>query len=354
MTIAIGPFETNRSGASYPVGSGTTLIFGADYGHSGFVTPMARFQFFDALGTTARGPIVFIRMAGTFQSGLSNGFQETQSIFGQPSSDGTVSGALGNAVKGGLDAVYKQIVGAAGTAAGFIGSAGQSGKAQYEFMTRKVLNTFQQLIYQGPTFRRFTLPFTMKPTSKEEAEKMIQIIQSFRIASSPKGAGDNLTLKVKDANKSVTELADPPAPGGADAPAPEPVTGFTQTEIDQLFGGGNNGTSSLDGPSTSASNFSFGYPDMCRFEIVLQKGAYGGGTNDTFLTQVFSSEYCVIENVQVDYGGQNKMVFFSPEGATGGKYYPSEVTLSIQLRETSLPTDGAVFTDHSNGTRTIF
>jgi hypothetical protein len=336
----------------YPVGTNVTLIFGADYGHSGFVTPMARFQFFDALGTTAKGPIVFIRMAGTFQSGLSNGFQETQSIFGQPNSDGTVSGALGNAVKGGLDAVYKQIVGAAGTAAGFIGSAGSSGKAQYEFMTRKVLNTFQQLIYQGPTFRRFTLPFTMKPTSMEEAEKMIQIIQSFRIASSPKGAGDNLTLKVKDANKSVTELADPPAPGGADAPAPEPVTGFTQTEIDQLFGGGNSGTSSLDeGSRTSASNFSFGYPDMCRFEIVLQKSPGGA---DAFLTQVFSSEYCVIENVQVDYGGQNKMVFLTPEGATGGKYYPSEVTLSIQLRETSLPTDGAVFTDHSNGTRTIF
>ena len=90
---------------------------------------------------------------------------------------------------------------------------------------------------------------------------------------------------------------------------------------------------------------------MCRFEIVLQKSP---GGSDAFLTQVFSSEYCVIENVQVDYGGQNKMVFLTPEGVTGGKYYPSEVTLSIQLRETSLPTDGAVFTDHSNGTRTIF
>jgi hypothetical protein len=350
MTIAIGPFETNRSAAAYPVGSGTTLIFGADYGHSGFVTPMARFQFFDALGTTARGPIVFIRMGGTFQSALANGFQETQSIFGQPSSDGTVSGALGSAVKGGLDAVYKQIAGAAGSAAGFIGSAGLSGKAQYEFMTRKVLNTFQQLIYQGPTFRRFTLPFTMKPTSMQEAEKMVQIIQSFRIAASPKGAGDNITLKVKDANNTVNQQAGQPAPDPNAPPAEE--TGFTQTEIDELFGGGNNGAVSLDqGSRVSVSNFSFGYPDMCRFEIVLQKSP---GASDTFLTQVFSSEYCVIENVQVDYGGQNKMVFFSPEGATGGKYYPSEVTLNISLRETSLPTDGAVYTDHQNATRTIF
>ena len=217
-------------------------------------------------------------------------------------------------------------------------------------MTRKVLNTFQQLIYQGPTFRRFSLPFTMKPTSMQEAEKMVQIIQSFRIASSPKGAGDNLTVAVKDPGNTVSQKADQPAPD-PNAPAVE-ETGFTQTEIDNLFGGGNNGAVALDdGGRASVSNFSFGYPDMCRFEIVLQKSP---GGSDTFLTQVFSSEYCVIENVQVDYGGQNKMVFFSPEGATGGKYYPSEVTLNISLRETSLPTDGAVYTDHQNATRTIF
>ena len=354
MTISIGPFETNRSAASYPVGSGTTLIFGADYGHSGFVTPMARFQFFDPLGTTARGPIVFIRMGGSFQSALSNGFQETQSIFGQPNSDGTVSGALGAAAKGGLDALYKQVAGAAGSAAGFLGSAGLSGKAQYEFMTRRVLNTFQQLVYQGPIFRRFSLPFTMKPTSMAEAEIMVNIIKSFRIASSPKGSGDDIAIKVKDANNSVTSKADTPI--DPNAPAAEPETGFTQTEINDLFGGGNNGGVSLDqGSRVSVSNFSFGYPDMCRFEIVLQKSPGGA---DTFLTQVFSSEYCVIENVQIDYGGQNKMVFLTPEGvgtATNpGKYYPSEVTLTINLKETSLPTDGAVFTDHDNSTRTIF
>jgi hypothetical protein len=350
MTIQIGPFETNRSAAQYPVGSGTQLIFGADYGHSGFVTPMARFQFFDPLGTTARGPIVFIRMGGTFQSALANGYQETQSIFGQPDSTGSVTGITANAVKGGLDAVYKQLQSAAAGGVGFLSSAGLSGKAQYEFMTRKVLNTFQQLIYQGPTFRRFSLPFTMKPTSMQEAEKMVQIIQSFRIASSPKGAGDNLTVKVSDADNTVNNQADQPAPD-PNAPPPE-TTGFTQTEIDNLFGGGNNGAVALDdGARASVSNFSFGYPDMCRFEIVLQKSPGGA---DTFLTQVFSSEYCVIENVQVDYGGQNKMVFFSPEGATGGKFYPSEVTLNISLRETSLPTDGAVYTDHQNATRTIF
>jgi hypothetical protein len=68
--------------------------------------------------------------------------------------------------------------------------------------------------------------------------------------------------------------------------------------------------------------------------------------------EIFHSGYCVIENVAVDYGGQNKMVFFSSDG-TGGKYYPSEVTLSIGLRETTLPLAGQI-ADGQSGNRTIF
>ena len=185
------PFSTNVNTGAYPVVVGGTLIFGSDYGHSNFVTPMARFAFYDNLGAglAAGAPIVFIRMAGAFQSGLQNGYQERQNIFGSPTADGAIAFSYAT-VKGGVDALYKQLVGGGAGAAGFIGSAGQSGKAQYEFMTRKVLNTFQQLIYQGPTFRRFTLPFVMKPTSLAEAEKMTDIIKTFRIASSAKGEGN--------------------------------------------------------------------------------------------------------------------------------------------------------------------
>jgi len=72
--------------------------------------------------------------------------------------------------------------------------------------------------------------------------------------------------------------------------------------------------------------------------------------------EIFHSGYCVIENVAVDYGGQNKMVFF--DALKGGKYYPSEVTLTISLRETTLPTADFMSANHSGGadgaTRTIF
>jgi hypothetical protein len=338
--MAIGEaFATNIKTGAYPVSG--TLIFGSDYGHSNFITPMARFVFYDNLGAgqATGSPIIFMRMAGAFQSALQNGYQESQNIFGSPESSGAI-GFTYATVKGGVDALYKQLVGGGAGAAGFIGSAGQSGKAQYEFMTRKVLNTFQQLIYSGPTFRRFTLPFVMKPTSKEEAEKMISIIKTFRIASSAKGAGSDLVAEGTNANSVTDNKAE--TKEEQDKELAE-NTKLTTDQINSLFAGG-----SVAGSSNRT--FSFGYPDMCKFQIVLQRSPNGA---DTGLAEVFGSEYCVIENVQVDYGSQNKMVFFSSDGTADGKYYPSEVTLSIGLRETTLPLAGQI-ADGQSGTRTIF
>ena len=335
------PFGLNTGTGAYPTSE--TLIFGSDYGHSNFVTPMARFAFYDNFGSALVGgsPIIFIRMAGTFQSGLQNGYAESQNIFGTPAPGGAIGFAF-DTVKGGVDALLKQVVGASGTAAGFIGSAGLSGKAQYEFMTRKVLNTFQQLIYSGPSFRRFTLPFVMKPTSLAEAEKMTDIIKTFRIASSAKGAGNN-EFTFKDSTKnSVERQAAAAAAAGEIADTRAETTNLTAEQINSLFAGG-----SVAG--SGSRTFSFGYPDMCKFQIVLQRSPNGA---DAGLAEVFGSEYCVIENVQVDYGSQNKMVFFSSDG-TDGKYYPTEVTLTIGLRETTLPLAGQIEAGHS-GNRTIF
>jgi hypothetical protein len=333
------PFNLNTSTGAYPASG--TIIFGSDYGHSNFITPMARFEFYDNLGKfqATGSPIIFIRMAGAFQSALQNGYQESQNIFGQPTSDGAIAFSFAT-VKGGVDALYKQLVGGGAGAAGFIQSAGLSGKAQYEFATRKVLNTFQQLIYSGPTFRRFTLPFVMKPTSKEEAEKMMNIIKTFRIASSAKGAGSD----IKAEGTTVNAVKDNATQDQATREKEEAEnTKLTTDQITSLFAGGN-----VDGSSNRT--FSFGYPDMCKFQIVLQRSPNGA---DTGLAEVFASEYCVIENVQVDYGSQNKMVFFSSDGTAAGKYYPSEVTLSIGLRETTLPLAGQI-ADGQSGNRTIF
>jgi hypothetical protein len=348
--MAIGEaFQTNIKTGAYPASG--TLIFGSDYGHSNFITPMARFAFYDNLGggQATGSPIIFMRMSGAFQSGLQNGYSESQNIFGSPDKTGNIGFAY-DTVKGGVDALLKQLVGGAAGAQSFIASAGQSGKAQYEFMTRKVLNTFQQLIYQGPTFRRFPLTFIMKPTSLAEAEKMTDIIKTFRIASSAKGAGNEGTndefggIRVEGSKTDSTTDNKTQTKEEIDKENAE-NTKLTVEQINFLFGGGNV-------PGSSNRTFSFGYPDMCKFQIVLQRITAQGSAADTALAEVFGSEYCVIENVQVDYGAQNKMVFFSSDG-TGGKYYPSEVTLSIGLRETTLPLAGQIEAGHG-GTRTIF
>jgi hypothetical protein len=341
------PFDLNIKAGDYPKNG--TLIFGSDYGHSNFVTPMARFAFYDNLGAgqAIGSPIIFMRMSGSFTSALQNGYSESQNIFGEPTGSGISADFLHSTVKGGVDALYKQLVGGGAGAASFIASAGQSGKAQYEFLTRRVLNTFQQLIYQGPTFRRFQLPFVMKPTSLAEAEIMTDIIKTFRIASSAKGqpgTGDmNITAKGTDVNSTNDNKKDENKEAIDKENAEN--TKLTVEQINSLFPGG-----STEG--SGSRTFSFGYPDMCKFQIVLQRVTAQGTASDTGLAEVFGSEYCVIENVQVDYGSQNKMVFFSSDG-TNGKYYPSEVTLTIGLRETSLPLAGQI-ADGQSGTRTIF
>lgn len=333
------PFGLNTGTGAYPATG--TIIFGSDYGHSNFVTPMARFVFYDNLGKLQApgSPVIFIRMAGAFQSALQNGYQESQNIFGSPTSDGAIAFSY-NTVKGGVDALLKQLVGGGAGAQGFIASAGQSGKAQYEFMTRKVLNTFQQLIYQGPSFRRFTLPFVMKPTSLDEAKKMTDIIKTFRIASSAKGAGNDLQAEGSANNSVASDSTQTQAERDKELAE---TTKLTTEQINSLFAGG-----SVAG-SSDGRTFSFGYPDMCKFQIVLQRSPNGASTA---LSEVFGSEFCVIENVQVDYGSQNKMVFFSSDNSDG-KYYPSEVTLSIGLRETTLPLAGQI-ADGQSGNRTIF
>ena len=349
-SVVLDPFGTNRGGSSYPPKD--LLIFGSDYGHSGFVTPMARFQFYNAFGesTAAKAPVVFIRMGGTFQTALSNRYTETQSIFGTPQSGTDLGTNLATVAKGGLDSVYKQLVGVGGAAIGFLGSAGLSGKAQYEFLTRRVLNTFQQLIYNGPVFRSFQLPFTMKPTSQVEAEIMINIIKTFQIASSPKGDGG--VENIKGDNSGITEAAKPKE---GEAPAADPKVVLSDADIRLLTGGDPN----VIGGGTQGSNFSFGYPDICQFQILLKKTTGTAGSTDqsyVSMGEIFQSAFCAIENVQVDYGGQNKMVFFTNTDKTGGKYYPSEVTLTISLRETTLPTADAMSDYHNSpgNTRTIF
>ena len=333
---------------TYPREAETTeLIFGSDFAHSEYVIPMARFKFFDPTGTestTARS--IYIRLGGAFSTQLSNSYQEATGIFGSitpgdnrdAASIGGITKLIGSMFDSGGTALQSSIIKSLGAGAGFVSSAGQSGKSQIEFLTRKVFNSFQQLIYQGPKFRAFQLPFNMKPTSYAEAKTMRDIIQTFRIASSPRASGDTPLTEGSD-TKSKTEQ---------DA-LEEAKKGKSDAEKDLIDEG--QFTVESGNAIRGSAPLTFGYPDMCKLELIL----YHNDKKEISL--LFQSDFCMIENVGLDYGASNKMVFFRPpasETADDASYFPSEVNMTIALRESVLVTAEYASGQNSSGKITIF
>jgi hypothetical protein len=326
-----------------------SLIFGAEYGNQDFVVPMAKFMFYDAKGnqlSTTSAPTIYVRLGGTFNSSLLNGWQEAQGIMGNPTGDSIFQSEFGQAIgrlgSSWIEGLQKQIVQGVAGATGYVASAGQSGKSQIEFLQRIMLNNFQQLIYQGPSFRRFQLPFNMKPHAQSEAETMLQIISSFRVASSPRTGTES----------SVSDVIDSFAPGGRgegelertgnetlpkeDDEAYKDDPALYQEALRDYYNRQAVLTTEAEGAvdeivRNSGSVFTFGYPDMVKFDLVLYRGVAGVGQIDT----LFKSEFCMIESVSVDYGAQNKMTFFD---GTKGQYFPTDVNLTISLRESVLIT----------------
>lgn len=350
-----------------PQGIGTysstgSLVFGSDYGSQDFVVPMAKFTFYDTKGVLLSGskaPTIYVRLGGTFNSTLTNGYQEAQGIMGSPTGtsifEGEAGKALGRLGSSFIEGLQKQIVQGVAGATGYVASAGQSGKTQIEFLQRIMLNNFQQLIYQGPTFRRFQLPFIMKPHSKDEAETMLSIISSFRVASSPRTGTETGTI-----DSTIEELgrrADPDnlLKSGDEAPPDEKAfTGGAESpEYKEALREFLNRQSVLTDKDEAAADtivansgqvFTFGYPDMCKFELILYKK---GGEGD--IVTLFRSEFCMIETVSVDYGAQNKMTFFDGKG-NNAEYFPTDVNLTVSLRESVLITAGKASEQYLSGT----
>lgn len=330
--MAASIFGIETGAGNYPAGD--NIKFGCDFAHSDFVIPMARFKFYDPDGTEANAPIIYIRMPGSFNSTLSNNYSESQGIFGKVTPGSLETGVLDTIGKiggGFVEALQRQIAGALAGSTGFIASAGNSGRAQVEFLQRRFLNNFQQLVYQGPIFRRFQLPFIMKPTSEQEAEAMIDIIASFRIASSPKGISSSEDVELKatleepaiaNLDNSTPQRDTSKFPSGAEGDKAWNEYLQRQRFEKEAF----DSEQALLELAGETDVLTFGYPDMCKFDIIL----YIPQSGDV-IEPLFKSEFCMIENVAVDYGQQNKMTFF--DKSVAGKYYPSEVNLTISLRE---------------------
>ena len=346
--------------ASYPSTGG--LIFGSDYGNQEFVVPMAKFVFYDTKGVPLSGssaPTIYVRLGGTFNSTLTNGYQEAQGIMGSPTGTSIFEGeegkALGRLGSSFIEGLQKQIVQGVAGATGYVASAGQSGKTQVEFLQRIMLNNFQQLIYQGPTFRRFQLPFNMKPHSLDEAETMLSIISSFRVASSPRTGTE--TGSIDSTIEDLGRRADPNnlLKTGDEVPPDEKAYegGAENKEYQAALRDFLNRQSILTDADEAAADtivqnsgqvFTFGYPDMCKFELILYKK---GGEGD--IVTLFRSEFCMIETVSVDYGASNKMTFFDGKG-NNSQYFPTDVNLTISLRESVLITAPKASQQYLSGT----
>jgi len=331
---SVGTVFRPKFGVSRPDLTGT-VKFGSEGAHVDFYMPMMIFSFMDSKGTTTNIGDVYIRMTSSFETTLSNPFQETEGIFGQPGDLTSIGSALSTVGGSALESLKKQFIGGAGNLAGFVASAGSSGKSQVEFLTRQMFNNFQQLIYKGPNFRRFSPAFNMRPTNAAEAKAMKEIIARFKIASSPKsglGTGDNVFTGGGPDDNDVGQLGvntNLPA-GSQGGPSEEVAKSISISDAENLL---------------SDASFTFGYPDMCKFRIILYKAESGE------ISTVFESDVCVIENVAVTYGSQNKITFF--EGSDTAGYYPTDVVLNLQLREAILQTESNAILEYNTPNLTI-
>ncbi len=273
----------------------------------GFNVPKIRFGFLNAYGERiSRSPIVYLRLPTNFNVTGFSDYNRAEGVFASASDSSRIiadalqnkvglneslsnatAGVLdkvGNAGLTGIEAVQYSIQRGLAQSLGFIGSAGLSNLGQYEFNTRTAVNPMAQLLYKGPQFRRYQLPFTIHPKSKEESDEIKKIISIFRVASSP-----------------------------------------AVPDVGGIYGSANSSISIGVGNS-----FTFGYPHLTHFSVAFITP--GGAPK-----KIFRSKACVIESVSVDYGGQ-KMSLFEDGN-------PAEITLTLQLSETTPRTLGDAYTD---------
>jgi len=270
--------------------------------NEGFNVPVARFTMLDAYGNKVSGaPKVMVRMPNLFNVTNLSDYAKTDNIFGATSAfnaaaAGTYTEAAGkegfsaaNFALTAADAVSYAIKKGFASTVGFVESAGMGNIGQYEFSGRQAVNPMSQLLYKGPQYRRYQMPFVLKPKTRLEADAVQKIISVFRLASSP--------------------------------------------SVPNTSGIGANGINIGEG-----NTFSFGYPHLTQFDLLFW-------TDASTSKKIFRSKPCVIESVSTDYGSQ-KMVFFEDGN-------PAEITLTLNLTEIVPRTLGDARYDAQNSEITL-
>jgi hypothetical protein len=289
--------------------------------NDGYAMPMVRFDFFDPGGAQRSAPLVHLQLPEQFRTNHTNNYQESQYIFpgsgifntiknavsGPPAEEGSEAQAQMNASAQSMSAAnaFEYMLSRGGANfSGFINSGGMSGIDQYEFNKRQFVNQLQQLLYKGPTYRQFQMPFLMRPRNYDEARNITSAISMMKIAAA--------TSPATELSISFSDILD---------------TGIDGFDVE----GGLN-----DIP------FTFEYPDLVRFTILVQNSTGG-------LQQLFQSKLCAIVDLNVQYGAQRINFVEGPNN----KMFPTETGMDITLKEVEFNTAKDYIDEASDSNRTI-
>ena len=253
-----------------------------DAGNDDHVTPYVKMVILNADGARVNeAPILYLKAPNQLNLSNINNYQQDGPIFGAGSTSGfqIANDILGAAETVGLSAAQalEYTISKGGqNLLGFLGSAGLNNLSQFEFLSKNTVNPMQQQLYKGPTFRRYQLPFNMKPRNRSDAESSSKAVTALKLAAA---------ASISEADESLSGI-----------------------------------------------NLTFGYPNLIQFTIMVKKSpTFAGeslsvGDNPAEYQILFRSKPCVIETVQSDYGGQ-KMTFFTEDN------YPTETNLTLSLIE---------------------
>ena len=289
--------------------------------NDGYVMPMVRFDFFDPSGVQRTAPLLHLQLPEQFRTNHQNNYQEAQYIFpgsgiyntiknaitGPPAEEGSEEQAANVAANQQMSAAnaFEYMISRGGASfSGFINSGGMSGIDQYEFNKRQFVNQLQQLLYKGPTYRQFQMPFLMRPRNYDEAKNITDAISMMKVAAA---TSPGLELNVNFAD-------------------------ILDTGIDGM---------NVEG-GISDIPFTFAYPDLVRFTILV-KNSQGN------LQQLFQSKLCAIVDLNVQYGSQ-RINFV--EGANN-TMFPTETGLDVTLKEVEFNTARDYIDEANDSNRTI-
>jgi hypothetical protein len=281
--------------------------------------PMVRFDFFDPGGSQRSAPLLHLQLPEQFRTNHQNNYQEAQYIFpgsgtfatiknavtGPPAEEGSeeqASAVASNQQMSAANAFEYMLARGGANFSGFINSGGMSGIDQFEFNKRQTVNQLQQLLYKGPTYRQFQMPFLMRPRNYDEAKNITHAISMMKIAAA--------TSPRQELDISFSDVID---------------TGIFDVE------GGLN-----DIP------FTFDYPDLVRFTILVQNSK--GQTQ-----QLFQSKLCAIVDLNIQYGSQ-RINFVEGDNDI---MFPTETGMDMALKEVEFNTAADYIREAQDSNRTI-